>query len=502
MQSVRLRHGKTLLTVLVTIVVAIAVMLAAGPASADIPSPQPRFSATFVDPYSIWNTTDAQLDSMFASQAADGVDTAILQWTGVYDSGTIRTIYSPSSTSGFEAASTDLLPRFLNSAQRHGITIQLGLVLKSDLLDDPQTRGDEDLLNRIARADATIAKDLENRYGSLFTGWYIPTEPGYQTISNPTLEQLHTKYLTAIASSLHSLTPNKSVMVSPSVPRGIEGNLTGSQFVAALAPLIRSTGIDIWNLQDGFMMTAWTAADNRALVEQGQSVARETHATVWVTLFVPSPSDRENGSNAANIDELRNDLAAVTATGATATLWTYDTSLNPDGTRNPDHPSWAEQRTVQHDAYNAGGRTVWSLGAHYTVSAPAAENYPDTVNRELTDGRHGTANLTDPAWQGRQGNETQNYVIDLATIRPISDVEIESLSAADAGVHHPSTISVSTSNNSTSWTPFGTATLTDKGNIGVWTVSGKAQARYVLVDVRANPNAWVFLDEITVSGDQ
>lgn len=493
----------------VAVAVGAAVMLASGlfappPAAiADAVAPKPQFGATFVDPYQVWNYTDAQLDSMFAAQKQIGVSKAILQWTGVFDGGVVRTIYTPQAGPAFVASSTDLVPRLLASAHRKGVSVDLGLVLRSSLLDDPSTRADSALLSAIANDDRLIASDLLNQFGSQFDGWYIPTEPGYATIADPQLLSLHSSYLTQIASSLHSLTPSKPVMVSPSVPRAIEGGLTGVEFVSALAPIIRDSGIDIWNLQDGFMMTNWTSADNRALVEKGQALAHDAGASVWVTLYLPGPAEVAQGAHTVDAAELRNDLAAVTATGATAAIWTFASAMNPDPTVDSAHPTWANARSAAYNSYRAGGPTVWSLGAPYTSSSPASSSYPDSHARELSDGRRGTLNLTDPAWQGRENQSSQSYTLDLGSPRPIDTVTLGSLRASDAGIQHPSLVAISTSLDGVQWRGLGSAVLSTSGSLGTWRATGTATvtARYVRAVVQAT-TGWTFLDEFQAAGSR
>jgi hypothetical protein len=447
-----------------------------------------------VDPYSIWNDSDQQLDAMFTAQKAAGIDTVVLQWTGAFDQGSVRTIYASSSATGFAAASDDLLPRFLSAAHRGRVSVVLGLVLKSDLLDDPQTRGDAALLDQIAREDSTLAEDLLLKYRGQFDGWYIPTEPGYETVSDSAVTEIQTSYLKAIASSLHALA-DLPVMVSPSVPRAVEGNLSGVDFVNALAPIIRDSGIDIWNLQDGFMMTAWNSAENRALVERGQAIARSAGASIWVTLYVPGPADVENGSDPVDPVMLRNDLAAVTATGAEAAMWTFNSAMNPD----PSLPN-AGQRATLYESYRAGGATVWSTGASYTETAKPSGSFDDTAGRELTNGRHGTDNLTDPQWQGHQDQPNQTYQIDLGAQRPVKTVELSTLEAKDAGLRHPRGVDVETSADGRNWYAFGTATLSTTGHVGAWRADSATNARYVRLHLDAQSTGWVFLDEMTVSG--
>lgn len=294
-----------------------------------------RFGATYLDPYSVFNASDARLNVMFESQAAAGIDSVIVQWTGaMQSSGKIVTTYPAGVGTGFGAWDS-VLPRLLAAAERHGVDVWLGLVLKSNALDDPGTRDDAELLGRIAEADAIIADDLLDKYEGQFSGWYIPTEPGYQTVSDSARLALHTDYVTHIADRLDQLPKDLPVMISPSVPRAIEGNMSGTQFIEALRPMIETSGVDVWNLQDGYKMTAWSPQQNRELVEKGQEIAATVGAQTWVTLYTPGPGD---ANYPLTPSKMLADLDAVTTTGATATMWTFDSAMNPDPTRTNSAP--------------------------------------------------------------------------------------------------------------------------------------------------------------------
>jgi hypothetical protein len=464
----------------------------AGPMSPARAAESGRVTATYVEPYSVWNFSKDQVDTMFARQRSAGIDAAIIQWTGAYNGDSVNTIYPADPTTGFTTSSTDLLPRLVASAARNGIHVWLGLALRSNLLDDPSTRADATLLRNVADADARLARDLEAIYSGQFEGWYIPTEPGYETVAQPELTSLHGAYLKQVADSLHAITPSKRVMVSPSVPRAIEGGISGSKFVEGLAPIITNSGIDVWNLQDGFMMTGWTPDENRALVEAGQRLASPVGAEVWATLYTPGPTDF--GSNPVDLDSLRADLAALGRTGVPITIWTFNSAFNPD----PTLPG-SNARRALFNAYTNTAGELWSPGASYTASTAAASAFPDT-NGELTDGTRGPYSFTDSAWQGREGQPSQQYTVDLGTERPITTVTLGSLLDAGVGIYHPAAVTVETSGDGRSWRRFASATLATDGGHGTWSARGAAAGRYVKVRVAAYDSGWTFIDEVTVAG--
>jgi len=267
---------------------------------------------------------------MFSTQKQAGIDTVILQWTGAQmASGLVLTNYPSSPSTGFRTWDY-MVPRLLASAQRKGVKVWLGLILKSSLFDEETTRGDIAVLNAVAKANGVIAADLLSKYRGQFAGWYIPTEPGLATVAYPDLTRLHLEFLHAVTTSLDQLDPSLPVMISPSVPRAIEASMSGVEFVERLAPLMQGSGIEVWNLQDGYKMTGWTPAQNRALIEKGQEIAALAGTEIWATIYTPGPGQANYPVTPTTFFA---DLDAVGATGARVTIWTYDAAMNPDPTR-------------------------------------------------------------------------------------------------------------------------------------------------------------------------
>jgi hypothetical protein len=265
-----------------------------------------------------------------------GVQSAIIQWTGWwygYEK-PISTTWDPAQSTGYTRFD-NTLPRMIVAAKRAGVKLWLGLLLQQSMLDDPASRSDAALLDRVASESGKLANNLYDAFhstadfGSDVVGWYIPTEPGYQTVANDDLRSLHAQYFQKITTVLHAMPTKLPVMVSPSVPRAIEGNQTGTWFIDRFEPVMKTAGVDVWAMQDGYKMTGWSPAANVAMIQKAQSYAARYGSVVWADLYTP-------GLGAANgptpISSLAADLRAVGATGVPLVSWTFDQSMNVDST--------------------------------------------------------------------------------------------------------------------------------------------------------------------------
>jgi hypothetical protein len=315
----------------------------AAPAASAAP-PAGRFSATYVDPYAVWGASDARLDAMFAAQHRVGIDTAIVQWTGwFYDDGSVGTTYPASSATRFRTVDTTL-PRILASAARNHVRIWLGLGLRYDLFDAAATRASTTEFAHEAAADRTLAADLLAKYRGRFVGWYVPNEPGYQSITSSSVQRVQTAFLRTLTTGLATLPQRLPTMISPCVPRATEGGLSGTEFVQRLEPMMRDAGIDVWNLQDGHAMTSWSPTQDLAMLRAGKAAAARAHASVWATLYTPGPG----AAGTMTTSGLFADLDAIRAAGVPVTSWTFESAFDAGATK-----SGSDTRAATYRAYAA-----------------------------------------------------------------------------------------------------------------------------------------------------
>ncbi|WP_426624575.1 DUF4434 domain-containing protein [Leifsonia sp. McL0607] len=282
---------------------------------------------SFISPYSVYGASAARLDTMFANMKTSGMNTAILQWTGYrYGDGSVATTYQASPGTGF-GQWDDSLPRVVAAAKKAGVALWVGLLVSPEVLDDASTNTDAATLNDIADASIRLAADLRSRFGSDIAGWYIPVEPGLQSVNDAARTSLHVGFYKRITDGLRGLPQRVPVLGSPAVARAIEANLTGVQFVQMFEPFFAGSGVDTWALQDGFKMTGWSPADNAALVSTGTSLAAVYGVTVWADVYTPGPGEANFPTSPS---ALAADLTALKKTGVPIVSFTFDTAMNAD----------------------------------------------------------------------------------------------------------------------------------------------------------------------------
>jgi len=150
---------------------------------------------------------------------------------------------------------------------------------------------------------------------------------------------------------------------------------------------------------------------------------------------------------------------------------------------------------------------VISKGCSYTVSRSADSEYPDTDNKELTNGSTGrTVSHKDPSYEGvYDANKNTRYiVIDLGSEQPVQQFIAYFLYETSFSVSLPSQVTVSTSLDNSSFKTAGSLSIpnisygtTASLNKCIYTSSEPVSARYVKFSV-APSSAWTFDNEFEV----
>lgn len=146
-----------------------------------------------------------------------------------------------------------------------------------------------------------------------------------------------------------------------------------------------------------------------------------------------------------------------------------------------------------------------ALNCSYTKSEPYQENgqvlYPDTNDRELTDGIIAGTEYKDAGWTGFAGNDADKFVqIDLGTTCQIDKAEVTYDVELGAGIMAPDSIKASYSLNGTDFYDFVTLkelASEDGIHTAVFTAEPIA-ARYIRFDFVKK--GWLFLSEIAAYG--
>ncbi|HBR31661.1 MAG TPA: hypothetical protein DD733_06220 [Clostridiales bacterium] len=183
-----------------------------------------------------------------------------------------------------------------------------------------------------------------------------------------------------------------------------------------------------------------------------------------------------------------------------------------------------------------GAQIAVSVGKAYELVTPASSAYPDTSANKLTDGIFALPNTDTsdnpqsyyqrPEYVGfnqTAADTNGNFVIILDLGEGITDLtgfEISYLNQTDIGIFSPESVTFSVSDvRNDGYAAVGTATIDDSTMAGVTemkkvsvTPSGVISGRYVKAEIKIRKNiadegggtfnaGWVFLDEITVSGN-
>ncbi len=177
--------------------------------------------------------------------------------------------------------------------------------------------------------------------------------------------------------------------------------------------------------------------------------------------------------------------------------------------------------TIKAIAYHPSLGSSNVAEAHYTLfvkdksltyrTEPASQYYAGGEDG-LIDCIRGTENWRVGNWQGFSGDF--EAVIDLLSLRPVSEVSIGCLEDVRAWIFFPKSAEVQISDDGTHYKPFGTvqgipSEKSEEPKLHTFSITGNATGRYLKIKVinygplpqwhiSAGENAWLFMDEITV----
>lgn len=156
--------------------------------------------------------------------------------------------------------------------------------------------------------------------------------------------------------------------------------------------------------------------------------------------------------------------------------------------------------TVEYKAVN--GKNIAASKKYQSVTPPEA-NYSDESGTSLTDGKNGSPDYFDPAWNGYLGKA--EIIIDLGeSSENLFAVSLNTLGGGSADVYHPSSVAIYASNDGTNFEQIKLQPL--EADLGIDTLNTKKQtavfnekitARYIKIIVSTN-KSWIFIDEIEI----
>jgi hypothetical protein len=204
-----------------------------------------------------------------------------------------------------------------------------------------------------------------------------------------------------------------------------------------------------------------------------------------------------NGSASTPLDTATTDVVSSSNTDYTYEVKAYDFANNI---------SEAASITV-----NSGNITYLSnkvsKGCTYTVSSAADSGYPDSGNKELTNGNFARLNSkADPAWEGYYSSSKakRDIVIDLGSEKQAQQFMAYYLYDSSASISLPSKVNVSLSKDNSDFTDAGILAIPQvaSGSLSsackcVLTLTDPVDARYVKFSVTPG-SEWTFDDEYEV----
>ena len=163
------------------------------------------------------------------------------------------------------------------------------------------------------------------------------------------------------------------------------------------------------------------------------------------------------------------------------------------------------------DTNLALGKSYTTVGI-YTEECAAAPQYPDEVNKSLTDGQKAAAETGygDAAWVGfnrmdatMQTNGSIGIItVDLGAASSVSGFAIEVFEDSAAGITFPSKVEFFYSTDNETWTSAGEGTKSGEGSVAEFalTLDSAVNASYVKVEMTCGASNWVFVSEFEAFG--
>ena len=139
----------------------------------------------------------------------------------------------------------------------------------------------------------------------------------------------------------------------------------------------------------------------------------------------------------------------------------------------------------------------------------APVSYPDTDDKELTDGVHpsATGDYTDAAWMGfhkdcpdYQNNSYSYFTVDLGEIYALSKLTVDvGTSKLTGGIGAPATVEFLISEDGENFTSLGVISVTNDATVVEQAVEQTCDVTAQYVQVRMTSSAWMFVSEFEAS---
>ncbi|MDR1999489.1 MAG: DUF4434 domain-containing protein [Frankiaceae bacterium] len=315
-----------------------------------------KFDSSFWTPYD--DLTQPQMESALRAQKAVGENGVIIDWALDQDPGAMDVAYAGGQLAGYRQFNSFIDKLIAAARTVGGIPVYMGLIVAPDTFDSliSTPSGIASEVDLTAR----LADDLYQKFGSAIKGWYIPTEPLYNEVNSPAKAANYVSFLSGATNYLHHHDGNLPVMIAPYVPSAATAGASATAFVSALGRngLFANSGIDIWNLQSGYGMTAWTPADEVAACQAAQAAVAGVgssllapgyaHPAIWGDIYTPK---RDTNGKLYPLMDFAPFMTAMGGLNIPLTQWEFPTYMNPD----PTAPNASPGNYAAYQQYLAAG---------------------------------------------------------------------------------------------------------------------------------------------------
>ncbi len=232
----------------------------------------------------------------------------------------------------------------------------------------------------------------------------------------------------------------------------------------------------------------------------------------YITVWLPTPTYRvqavrivRGGEECWYSHRLVRTLGGVSyltvpddMSGKPFSVTVYDHSANSTGALRFEKDGTPVQSGGPVDRTKDGVNAA--LGKTYTATSATHDN--KDAGGELTDGKHGAASFSDPAWQGFNG-QVYEITVDLGEItHNIGDIALEVLGGGYGAVMEPRSFEAFVSQDGVNFDPVGKLEASDAGTGSLYikklTLELKENVSARFVKISVSVIGWLFADEVEI----
>jgi hypothetical protein len=450
--------------------------------------------------------TTSEIPKLMAEISQLGMNTIIIQQTRIKSGGC-------NGTYSWESGMPSKLNTILSAAQDHQIDVYVGLVSSysvcNGFYNEPNRSQDTD--------DAKLTVNyVETNYGNYrsLAGWYITVEPSLALIDDPNILNANYAYYKSVVGAIKQYS-SKPVIVSPIL--GGSGNKSPSTIAQRALDLQNVSGVDIQAWQDsvgGYSTPiGWDRGNptyqlNNYFDAISNAIGRKSF---WAnTELFSCPYDHNtlpwgiggcdidwNLYRPASVSRIINQVNLSTSASKNVS-WIQQTMM---GIADKHHMPEAQRLYDSYRAINGLSTNQYLQPTSYTWITPPSDQYPDTNNKELFDGKTADPrNYSNTSWIGVGGNA--QIVIDFDKPYVVDWVATHILQSTPLSIYFPNQLSLECSSDRSSWYSARSWNLPVPHTDADYVFSNPDPLRKTCKYLRLtlHNTAWTFLSEIEIVG--